>query len=414
MWPGRHALAQTTGLNGFNQQLFYPTITHSGLYGVEGSATLPKRAWTLGLDMNFAKNVTSVTTPATGRITEIIGSQTAADLHGGVGLFSFMDVGIDMPLVAYQTGTNFNTLQSYRTASAGDLRFDIKFRLLDGERAPIGLGFLSRATAPTGDRSKFTGDDGPTWEGRLLVDKRFGPISLFANVGYRFVKAVTVLATTQDDLLTFGAGLDVPIPAGDRSWSLIAEAVGQSVINSPSEISTPVEIRGGIRKRLASGFVFNLGGGGRTTNAYGAPAFRLFAGLAFDSAVRDAARRRRIVVEAPIREVFYFDFGRATLRSADYRRLDAIGQQLISRPSVRVAVEGHADSTGPRTYNRRLSERRARQVMQYLVTIGVRQEQLRIEAYGETLPAAPNATAEGRRRNRRVEIEGESRRETRD
>lgn len=67
-------------------------------------------------------------------------------------------------------------------------------------------------------------------------------------------------------------------------------------------------------------------------------------------------------------------------------------------------VAGHTDSTGDPSYNQALSEQRAQSVSRYLVSNGV--EPVRIAAYGhgESRPIASNASPEGRRQNRRVEL----------
>ncbi|HYD46752.1 MAG TPA: OmpA family protein, partial [Terriglobales bacterium] len=66
-------------------------------------------------------------------------------------------------------------------------------------------------------------------------------------------------------------------------------------------------------------------------------------------------------------------------------------------------IEGHTDSVGTDQYNRRLSERRAGVVRQYLIDHGVPAERIRTIGYGENRPVAPNETPEGRAINRRVE-----------
>jgi OOP family OmpA-OmpF porin len=70
-----------------------------------------------------------------------------------------------------------------------------------------------------------------------------------------------------------------------------------------------------------------------------------------------------------------------------------------------VAIEGHADSTGPDAYNQKLSERRAKAVMAYLVnTVGIDPSRLTAVGYGESRPAYPNDTPENQAKNRRVEF----------
>lgn len=99
-----------------------------------------------------------------------------------------------------------------------------------------------------------------------------------------------------------------------------------------------------------------------------------------------------------------FDVGSATLKPAFRETLDRVADSLIQYPDSLVDVYGHTDSTGSDAFNQTLSENRARTVMNYLVSKGVPAARLRSQGFGETMPVADNATAEGRAKNRRVEI----------
>ena len=86
------------------------------------------------------------------------------------------------------------------------------------------------------------------------------------------------------------------------------------------------------------------------------------------------------------------------------RTLDEIANSMVKYPSSLIDVYGHTDSTGSDTYNQALSERRAKAVADYLAMRGVSNARIRWQGFGESQPVASNDTAEGRSRNRRVEI----------
>jgi len=71
---------------------------------------------------------------------------------------------------------------------------------------------------------------------------------------------------------------------------------------------------------------------------------------------------------------------------------------------TRISIYGHTDDSGEERYNQTLSQRRAQSVADYLVKGGVAAQRIAIIGYGESRPRADNASAEGRARNRRIEL----------
>jgi outer membrane protein OmpA-like peptidoglycan-associated protein len=76
----------------------------------------------------------------------------------------------------------------------------------------------------------------------------------------------------------------------------------------------------------------------------------------------------------------------------------------VANPDVRIEVAGHTDNTGSAAINQRLSQARAAAVRAYLARKGVAPVRMVARGYGPNDPVAPNTTAEGRARNRRVEL----------
>lgn len=99
-----------------------------------------------------------------------------------------------------------------------------------------------------------------------------------------------------------------------------------------------------------------------------------------------------------------FQSGQSQIQSQFYSPLNDVANTLIEFPSTAVDIIGHADSQGPEASNQTLSEQRALSVQSYLSNQGVRPVRIASIGYGETRPIATNETAEGRARNRRVEI----------
>ena len=103
-------------------------------------------------------------------------------------------------------------------------------------------------------------------------------------------------------------------------------------------------------------------------------------------------------------EGVYFETNSAELTVASSATLDRAVETLKKRADIKVEVAAHTDSRGKASYNLDLSNRRAASVMDYLVAHGVAAERLTSKGYGESSPIADNATAQGRAKNRRVEL----------
>lgn len=99
-----------------------------------------------------------------------------------------------------------------------------------------------------------------------------------------------------------------------------------------------------------------------------------------------------------------FRTGSAQIDGQFYRTLDAVGTVLRKYNQTAVAVTGHTDNVGGRSYNMGLSQARAGSVANYLQSRGVAGQRLQVSGLGYEQPIASNATAEGRQANRRVTI----------
>ena len=103
-------------------------------------------------------------------------------------------------------------------------------------------------------------------------------------------------------------------------------------------------------------------------------------------------------------ENIFFEFGSAALRSEFHDELDQVAGYLTSNPKSYVVLAGFTDSVGSEEYNLGLSRRRAESVGAYLMNANVSEDRVVKDWFGKLNPIADNATAEGRRMNRRVEI----------
>jgi len=216
----------------------------------------------------------------------------------------------------------------------------------------------------------------------------------------------------------FGGGRD-----GDRDYELAGRGVP---ILYPELRSTH---RG--RAFVMRNFDFNRDGWISPREAWAANrAFARFAGPRRDRF--DWESRDRVVVEEPrsegrggwdrgamhgygfrqtargatlrLQEDVLFKTDSDVLRPGAIEKLRPLAAYLRSEPGVRVAIDGYADSRGTDAHNQDLSERRAASVRGALDAMGVVRARFTVTGHGERDPIASNATAEGMRQNRRVEV----------
>lgn len=101
-----------------------------------------------------------------------------------------------------------------------------------------------------------------------------------------------------------------------------------------------------------------------------------------------------------------FGFDKAVLTVEDRASLDTFAAQLGSAKSYILEVTGGTDATGPSQYNYDLSQRRADAVVQYLASkYGIAAHRFYLVGIGKDKEVAPNTTADGRRQNRRVDVQ---------
>jgi outer membrane protein OmpA-like peptidoglycan-associated protein/tetratricopeptide (TPR) repeat protein len=100
----------------------------------------------------------------------------------------------------------------------------------------------------------------------------------------------------------------------------------------------------------------------------------------------------------------FFDFNSTKLKKESYPELKRFAAFVKQHPDLKFEISGHTDSIGTAEYNMKLSYKRAKVVEQYLVKLGCNPKQFKVVAYGASRPVASNATAAGRKLNRRVEF----------
>ena len=104
-------------------------------------------------------------------------------------------------------------------------------------------------------------------------------------------------------------------------------------------------------------------------------------------------------------ETVYFDFDKSDLRQDARNVLSKNADTMLKvKTGVKIKIEGHCDERGSAEYNLALGERRAKSVMQYLLTLGVQADRLSVVSYGKEKPAVQGTDEEAWAKNRRAEF----------
>lgn len=118
-------------------------------------------------------------------------------------------------------------------------------------------------------------------------------------------------------------------------------------------------------------------------------------------------KRQRVKVtkeKIELNEKVHFATAKATIQQRSYALLNEVADVLKANPNIKIRIEGHTDSRGSDAYNKKLSQRRAQSVVDFLTDKGIERGRLNAKGFGEERPIESNATEAGRAANRRVEI----------
>ena len=99
-----------------------------------------------------------------------------------------------------------------------------------------------------------------------------------------------------------------------------------------------------------------------------------------------------------------FETGKSLLTAGSYTELDHLLNIMRENPLMKIEISGHTDKTGSEPLNFKLSEARAKAVVDYMVKNGIDRTRMEFRGYGSLQPISDNATSAGRAKNRRVEF----------
>lgn len=344
---------------------------------------------------------------------------------------------VDIPFVALQAS---EVEGGPGLADFGDVRLGLRVRLLGEDAGPFQLGLGGDFWAPTGTGAFVT--DGAV-RGRPYVAGGgiLGPVVWSAMLGAELRPSQLYLGSVTEGT-SLGAGVGAGLLLGEeRRLQLGLEISASVVAEQPDARTTHAELLFQGRYRILDRLEIGAGVGPGLSSGVGTPQLRAALLLAYvpvadlrpftpsrtswPSTARfetvgppaepapppppppaeDAADVRLSGDEIVTGGEIAFAFGSAELADGSEAVIHAVADFLIAHPEIgEVEVRGHADIDGTLEVNERLARRRAEAVRQALIHHSIEPARLVARGFGPRAPAAASATAEGRRRNRRVEL----------
>jgi type IX secretion system PorP/SprF family membrane protein len=106
-----------------------------------------------------------------------------------------------------------------------------------------------------------------------------------------------------------------------------------------------------------------------------------------------------------VSKTILFEFDKSVVKKESYGELESMVNLLEMNPTYKLSLEGHTDAVGTEAYNVSLSKNRVNAVRDFLVINGIAAERIIIQHHGEGKPVATNDNADGRKSNRRVDVQ---------
>lgn len=226
-------------------------------------------------------------------VASIIQSQMVADLLGSVGLFDRVEIGFDVPFVAYQSGDESVPLSEYASTngsgSVGDIRLVPKVLIHSWQPAPdesgAALAFIGDVFLPTGDADSYQGSDFGFQSGLAFEYAYQTTANLAANLSYRYRDGTTTGNIIVDDSLSWAVGADVVFFDGIPLHTVV-EILGEVSVEA-DEVDAdelPLEWLLGTKYFLNDDVMMQGGLGAGVVRGFGTPDWRIFLGVSYSPA----------------------------------------------------------------------------------------------------------------------------------
>jgi outer membrane protein OmpA-like peptidoglycan-associated protein len=456
----------TAAGQGLDAERFTPAVGAEGGFVNEHPAVPFHLGWSLGLFLNFADDQVVERDDAGNTLSKPVDTAFSADLTASLGLWSRLELGLHLPAHLVYDGNPYGGLDA--SPGIGDLRFVPKVALVRAGSLEkhVMLSFAVPVSFPTGDDTAFRGAGGFTIAPEILFAAHLGKLGLGFDAGYHWRSEHPQLPYADSIMLGPWVSFGITDAFSLRAEMFAEKHVNTEVSGAdfPMEVLGGLEYRigglafyAGATLGLTDGIGdpdFRIIGGVRYRHDH--PEDQGFRDSDNDGVLdkddkapyepededgyqdddgkpepdndgdgildgddecpdlKGEADRNgcpahtfvkiegnQIIIIGKVQ----FETGSAHITKKSEQLLDQIAQALNTHTQIKkMRVEGHTDNVGPPAINQKLSEERAVSVKDALTKRGVDGDRLDTKGFGETHPIAPNKTAGGRQKNRRVEF----------
>jgi MYXO-CTERM domain-containing protein len=199
---------------------FQPTGLGDGTITLEGSPSLQPLDYRFGLTYSYsADQVQLVDRDDRSRtLAAVVESSQVVHLRAAVGVYEGLTATLVAPLLVSQgVASDFGGIES---SGLGDIGLLAKYTIFDRDDEAIGFALQGNLQLPTGNSGALASNDGVAGGLEVIADRTFGPIVAVVNAGYGFLPEQAFAGSSQDDLLSFGAGLRADL-VKDYAYGLV-------------------------------------------------------------------------------------------------------------------------------------------------------------------------------------------------
>jgi outer membrane protein OmpA-like peptidoglycan-associated protein len=264
----------------------------------------------------------------------------------------------------------------------GDTTIDFKYKFYDKNR--LAIAFTPRAFLPTGQRKNFTSNDGVGFYFGFALDKAFDYFQLAVNVGHKENPNAQYDIVDYRRQFHFSTGAIIPLFG---PLDLTAEFYRDTPYDTSND-QVPSEVNVGLRFANAKDSAFFAGMGTGSLEEDSSTDARLYLGYKYFPAPK---RSKKIEDEEKKFGIFYkvynvyFDTSRSDIKDIERNKIDMMVKNLKRDPYIaKVVVEGYASRVGSIDSNEKLSTKRAKTVMDYIVKAGVDKELIHYVSFGNS------------------------------